>query len=271
MSLIPISPNIGRSEADYNTNTPFMFGCSRKIGQITLPEGVIQCVRIECTEDAVPPLRIASASVVPDRMDMVSVEFADAEGRTVGIWYAWFGGGQDRCSDFITRPSGALAGHIVYDPVLPGMLLAAARVSGGTIKAASGALVLMPQCLYSGVAGHAKTITAGEFQYHGDVAFDVADDSDSYLPGEQPAVTGSFDESDSALSLNLNQETTGNGIEYGITRLVLQHDGTTEDIEIDNPEDKYPIRHILLQHTLASNLRIVTNGGVISFTGVKDG
>lgn len=240
-----ISTNIDRTDSRLNTKAPFQWDCHLKIGETVLPAGAFLSIRIQCTENIRPPVRLHSVSV---KGPAGSAEFRDADGTVVGTWALFISSlSMGLISSFIYSPEGVIIGQITCDSDTPALLLGAARNVEGKTVTDNNDFKLLPQCHIPSLAGLCKSFNINGKTRTTDTILSTGTRTEAKFEAGTYTISlmGAYKEPPAILN--------------GITSI------TVDGISIDAKG-----KHLLVHHGITSNLRVLNQGSTIQFKGVKD-
>lgn len=172
-----IASNIDRTDAVYNTNAPFTWDSALKLPDGTLPTGAFLSIKVQCTPDTPPPVRIASASI-PGADSVCVLAFEAANGNTLGTLKL---SAQQTSASYVTRyirnVNGVIVGHAAYDPAAIGCWFDAAKKNTSKVyNTTAGDFMLLPQCHEASFTGRGRALVIDGKLVHCDaiVEFDSA-------------------------------------------------------------------------------------------------
>ena len=265
-----INGNLTLDDARYNTNAPFTYESSVEINGTALPVDWFRSIRVYCSEGCDVPIRIGSMSSSTKARDTVDIDFVDASGTLFGTASIFLPGDADTLYKgvFIINPNDVIVGHVVYARELAGMLISVlSRAQGNSLAFGRKSFVLLPQCHVAYAEGHGRVIEVNGKRYTRDITIvpgalthtDVAQGDNAYQ--WRLSVVGVYNAS---LSVN------------GLCR--LKFDKTVKINNVDTTVEQQTAdsiwiggEHLLIRHSITSNLRVVPLDNGIEFRSVKDG
>lgn len=243
--------NIDRSDAAVNTRYPFCWHCKLQACGTILPDSAFTTIKLYPDETKKLPCKLLSIDADGNAV------FSDADGIPVGTWKMTLkpSSASEYLTGMVYNENNVIVGHLRFRRDIPGMLLAAARLSGGKFTTAYDDFVLLPQCHVLLPSGQARAIRLGNTVTTANVSL--------YTGAYMEAVNSEDDEdtkADGVLSYSLMRDfdPSKDAATNGICKLIVG--GTTTWIGG---------RHLLIKPAKLSNLRVETSGS-IAFKGVKD-
>lgn len=262
---MPLVWNIDKHDAAYNTNAPFEYNCPLKLGGISIPPAGFLSIKIYCTEDMRPPVRLSSVTTNAD--GTANVEFSDADSRIIGYWKASpidagsvyiTGGLPDYVSDFICTEHGVITGHVYCQKDIPSMLVSAAKSGNGEVTSDSQDFVLLPQCHTMTLNGAMRAISVNGIDHTGDVRLQAGKYLKDASVGNNvaPNCIGKY-----------SRDTEEAEVHDGVTRLAVR--------KIINNQDHVSTydaagKHLIIKAGIVSNIRVLKDSGVLVLKGVAD-
>lgn len=263
---MPLVWNIDKHDAAYNTNAPFEYNCPLKLGNISIPPAGFLSIKIYCTEDMRPPVRLHSVTTNAD--GTANVEFRDSDSTVVGYWKAapvaadtaYITGGlsADYVSAFIHTEHGVITGHVYCQKDIPSMLVSAAKAQNGEVTSDTQDFVLLPQCHTMTLNGAMRSITVNGTKHTGNVRLQAGKYLKDTSTGNNiaPSCIGKYSRDDTEAE-----------VQDGVTRLAM-----IKRIDGIDHIAQYNIagKHLIIKAGITSNIRVLKDSGIIILKGVAD-
>lgn len=249
--------NIDRTDAALGTSYPFTPNSKLMLGNSKIPPNMFMCIQVYLDETHVPYARMSTIT-------NTYVCFRDAKGAVIGYWF-WNASRErnmsllldEYLSDFLYNDAGVITGHISYSYLLPSLFVALLKDTT-TYEPSITDFMLLPQCHIVIPQGAARSISINKTPVSSNSTNDVYKrivNIDEYLDVKMSTTT-----TDTVVSISVLNRPALPSIINGITNITV---GNGESIDCVG-------KHLLIQHSDASNLRVITTNNNITFSGVLD-